>query len=222
MGLKDLPYYSLPREKADRIGIENLTDEELIALILGTGTKSENVLVLSKRLIDEKGGLKGLLKKDYLQLKTSGLNRCKIYRILAIKEIVSRYNSLEEKKLVTSKDIYEYFQPKFSNFQTEHLLVLYLSIGGSLLHYHFYTQEEYLEVMFSSKEVIREAIKYNAFYVILAHNHPSGNLLPSDEDIRTANRMKKYLKENGCILKDSLIISDKSYYSLRENGLFER
>ena len=218
MGIKEIDEYLKPREKADNIGIEELEDYELIALLLDTGTKSENVLELSRRYLKEKGGLKGVFLSEYDNLTSYGVKKAKTYRLLAAKEIMRRLPFVKDEKILSAKDAFEKTKSEFLSVDKEMLLTYYLSQDRKILRREKRVSNEQRKVEADSTMIIKNSLNCNCSFVLVIHNHPSGNVNPSIADISLSKDLSSKLQMVGVLLLDSLIVSDKTFLSLRENG----
>lgn len=220
MGRIDSPTFDnlipLPREKAESYGISSLSDSELLALILDTGTRSENVVELSSRLLKERGGLKSLLLSDEKNLYTCGIKKAKAYRIMAIREIINRYMMDDQEKIETSLQAYTYLKSLFIGIKSELLIVLYLNHDKTPLRIDKYTDNSPKKVSTPLNSIIKNALKCEARYVIIAHNHPSTVLTPSSFDKINAQILADKLLLIDALLLDSLIVSGDDFFSFRD------
>lgn len=208
-----------PREKALRLGLSSLSDAELVALLLCTGDKSENVLDLSDRLLFEKGGLKGIFTAT-APIETYGVKKAKSMRLAAVNEILRRLPFSEEEILVDSsskaREISENF---FRGRKDEVLLVLYLGKKKELLRRQAFTSGKSEEVFFPSEEILHEALITRTRFLILLHNHPSGQVTPSKMDTELTLSFLHQASLASIVLLDSLILTDKEVFSFRKEGL---
>lgn len=212
--VKDKEY--LPRQKADKYGISSLSDAELLALLIETGNKDENVIQLSKRLLKEKGGLNGIFNTNEENLYTAGLKKGKAYRLIAVNEIHKRIPLRENKRIITSLDCYKACRNYFQDNLEEKFMVMYLSIDKSIIRSDVYTNKKANQVELPFSQIAKTCLKIDCKYIILIHNHPSNNLQPSKMDLITINTaFDKFLLIN-IVLLDSLIITDNSYLSFKD------
>jgi len=197
--IKDLPKNERPREKMLRYGAEYLSNSELLALILRTGTKEDSVLNLCDRLLSHCGGINGISSPSINDLKqVKGIGEVKATQVLALAELATRFNSFKsgEEHIVI-----------MLNTKNIIISVKDISIGNlnsSIVH---------------PREVFIEAIKLSSASVILCHNHPSGDPTPSKEDILITKRLKECGTLLGIEVLDHIIIGNEAYISLKEKGI---
>lgn len=222
MGVKS-PYFpgtgqEKPREKALRLGFQSLSDAELVGLLLDTGTPKENVIDLAARLLEEKGGLCGLFLKDG-NIETYGVRKAKACRILAAKEIMRRLPFSQPSLRILNEDTaYELTKNFFLGRSQEWALVLYLGKRKELLQRDAYPGGDNT-VFLPVGKVIQQALLCSARFLLVLHNHPSGNLYPSPKDLETTTSLAVSASTAGLVLLDSLIVSEKDKLSLRRNGM---
>lgn len=209
----------LPRQKASKYGIESLSDSELVALLLDTGTRSEGVVNLSSRLLDERGGLRGVFLSEEQNLHIDGIKEGKAYRLAAVKEIMRRLPLRKTEKINTSKDAYFVSKNYFFNLKSEMLMILYLDFDNTLLRKDLFTDEREKSVLIPYQKIFKSCIQSKAKSVIMIHNHPSGKLSASTADLISVNdAFDKFLLID-VVLKDAIILNEQNYYSFRENKL---
>lgn len=204
-----------PREKAEIKGMESLSDAELLALILETGTKEENVMRLSSRILFERGGMIGLFQSDENLETVKGIGCAKKYRILAIREIMRRLPFEKEEKAKSAKDVYYLTRNIFMGSREERLLVLYLSGDRKIIKKEEFSSVSVSEISLPVMTILHHAISSFSKGVIICHNHPSGNLEPSEADRYSMVCLREKLKLANIVLIDSIIVTDTGYYSFR-------
>lgn len=223
MKIKDMPGSSRPREKFLKLGPHSLSEAELMAIILRTGTKNENVVDMSNRLIKEYS-LEKLFDCSLRELQEiKGIGPSKAMQILAISELGKRYNNSKSpiKKITSAKDVYNNFKEKLQNEKQEHFYVLILNNANNIVKEELISKGIIDSAILHPREVFKPAIKNSASKIILVHNHPSGNPNPSPEDIE----ITKQLIEAGDMLNikvlDHVIIGDKEngFWSWLENKI---
>jgi DNA repair protein RadC len=201
--IKDLPKVDQPREKLAKYGPGRLSDSELLAIILRTGIKGVNVVELAGRILRQIGG-KNLTSVTLEELKKiKGLGPTKAGQILASLELGKRL--LKDKKAVlhlSPKDVYEQLRD-IRDLKKEHFVILFLDSRS---------QEH-------PREVFEPAIKCNSAQIIVAHNHPSGDPEPSNEDIEITKRLVKAGELMGIELVDHIVVASKSFKSFRQENL---
>lgn len=211
-----------PREKLIKYGASTLANYELLAIILNTGTKKENVLELSKR-ITSKYPLRVLCSSNFASLiRELGVGEAKACKILAISELARRLNAPEEEALFvkSAKDVSDILIPRISHLQAENLLAVYLNSRKKVISIKTIFVGSLNESLINAREIFKNAIEENASAIILAHNHPSGDPTPSDSDLSSTEEIKKAGDIMGIEVLDHVIIGGNNYWSLRESGFF--
>lgn len=212
----------LPREKLLRNGVTPLTDDELLALFLRTGTPGKTVFTLAKELIAHFGSLYGLLTADLVQFKhIGGIGVAKYAQLRAIAELARRFNNVrleKEAPILTPAMTREFLQSQLTDVEREIFMVIFLDNRNRVLkHSHLFSGTlNHVEV--HPREIVREAIKVNAAGVILAHNHPSGCAEPSRADKEMTERIIKCCQFMDIRVLDHLIIGRGEYLSFAEHG----
>jgi DNA repair protein RadC len=221
--IREMPTSERPRERLVEYGSKNLSNTELIAILLRTGSTGENVITLSARLLTRFGGLAGLGKTAFAELcGERGLSEAKACQLLAALELGRRYISLasEERIIIsTPQDAANLVTGEMGSLEQEHLRVILLNTRNEVLSTH----EVYVGNVNSSvvrpAEVFRPAVRNNATSLIVVHNHPSGNPAPSDDDIAITADLVESGKLLGIEVLDHLVIgSGQRYVSMNENG----
>ena len=210
----------LPREKLILNGVESLTDDELLSIILGCGSKNENVFNMSKRIIKDYGFNK-LYKMDYNSLsKISGIKIAKATKLMVIFEIAKRIVKYENEMecIKTSKDLYNYVYHEYILLKKEMLTVIYVNSKLQILNKEKISQNEYSQINIPIKQIVKNAIDYDAYGIFLVHNHPSGNEMPSQADNKSTKNLTLTLKGVGIILLDHIIIGEKDYFSYSDTN----
>ncbi|WP_442779114.1 RadC family protein [Enterobacter cancerogenus] len=212
----------LPREKMLRYGITSLTDAELLALFLRTGTQGKSVYVLARELIHHFGSLYGLLTADMAAFKeVDGIGVAKFAQLRGIAELARRFYIVrmqEEDPLLTPEMTREFLQSQLADAEREIFMAIFLDNKNRVLkHCHLFSGTlSHVEV--HPREIVREAIKVNAAGVILAHNHPSGCAEPSRADKEITERIIKCCQFMDIRVLDHLIIGRGEYISFAERG----
>lgn len=217
--IKELPDDLLPREKALKYGIESLSDVELLALLLGQGTKDLNVLGLADRVLGGKDlkNLKNISIEDLLKIK--GVGKAKSLQILAIKEILKRIEEDEERLSFRSPDdVYRYLK-WLSKEKQEKMVALYTNTMNQLLGEEIIAIGSLNVLNLKPRDIFIPALRYNSYGIILAHNHPEGSSEPSKEDINFTENIKKLSIQLGFELLDHIIIGKKGFYSFSAQNL---
>ncbi len=212
----------MPIERLIYHGAESLSVTELLSIILGIGVKGLNVVELSRKILNETGGLKELSKvnvQDLTQIK--GVGKSKAAKIVATFELAKRLDelSLESKPLGNSPyAIYEYAKYKLRFKDREHFLVILLNTKHEIIGHDLVSIGTADRTFAEPKEVFKLALKMGSYAIAVCHNHPSGHINPSLADINLTKRLVDSGKLLGIPLVDHLIIGENDYYSLKANG----
>jgi len=216
--IKSLPKQHLPREKALNYGIKSLSDVELLAILLGQGTKSLNVLGLADKILNGKklASIKETNIQDLLKIK--GIGKAKALQIEALKEILRRIEDGEEfLQLNHPEDIYKYLK-WLSKEKQEKMIALYTNTMNQLLGEEIVAIGTYNLINIKPRDIFIHGLKYNAYGIILVHNHPEGTSHPSKEDEIFTRKILKQSIELGFELLDHIIIGKKDFYSFAHDG----
>ena len=223
--MKHLPPQMQPYEKCVAYGPEVLTDAELIACILRSGTKEYTSVALAEYLLKlrkGKEGLQGLCSVSYEELTSvSGIGRVKAIQIQCIFELAKRMSKSEAAKLLKfdePESIANYYMEDFRYKEQEHLLLLLLDNKSNLLGEKLLFTGTVNASLVSPREIYLEALRYHAVGIILLHNHPSGDPTPSDADRRVTRKIKDAGNLLDVPLLDHIVLGDKRYVSFREEG----
>jgi len=220
--IKDLPKVERPREKLISKGVENLKDEELLAILLGTGIKGKNVLELAKQILNKYSKKRFLNMKYEDLIKIQGINQAKACTILASQELVKRALKVRDESLPQINTVQDILaQAVYMRDKTrEHLMVLYLNARNELL----YKKPMFVGTLNANlvhpREIFQEALNQNAGSIILVHNHPTGNNEPSKDDLIMTKRIIEAGRLMGIDVLDHIIITKSNPpYSFKENKL---
>lgn len=223
--MKHLPPQMQPYEKCIAYGPGFLTDAELIACILRSGTRERTSVALAEQLLNlRKGkyGLNGLCSLTFEELiEVPGIGRVKALQIQCIFELAKRMSRSKAARMLNfsnPQSIAEYYMEDFRHQEQEHLMLLLLDNKNNLLGEKLMFTGTVNASIISPREIYLEALRYHAVSIILLHNHPSGDPTPSDAD----RRMTRKIREAGGFLDipliDHIVIGDKKYVSFREKG----
>ena len=217
MKVKEMPPSFQPRERMLKFGVENLSDVDLLSIILRTGTKDANVKEVSSSILTSVGGINNMADVGIRELsKIKGVGNIKAITILAAIELGKRVVNKEieiNMLLNNSNIIHETFKSLFLNSQQEKVLAIYLDTKKRLISYKFIFIGTLDRSIIHPREIFNEALKVHASSLILMHNHPSNDLNPSKEDIAITNQIKECGDIIGIPLLDNLITNGKEYYS---------
>ena len=221
--IRDIPESERPKEKLFKYGAEILSNSELLAIILRTGTKSENVITLSNRLLSELEGLDGILNADAHEIMSiKGIKQGKASQILALAELFKRFRTLKavsgEVKVKSPKDVVDVIMGEMMNLEQEVLKVLFLSTKNIIIGSKDVFKGSLNSSIVHPREIFKQAIKRNSASIIICHNHPSGDPTPSKEDINVTLRIKECGKIIGIELLDHIIIGKNRFVSFKETG----
>jgi DNA repair protein RadC len=224
LSLKELPADERPREKLQLRGPGALSNAELLAIILNTGTKGESVMALSQRIIAESGGgLRGLMRRDLDSLmETHGLGPAKGIKMIATIELAKRIAALtpeERPQVRTPEDAAIVFLPRMTALDHEELHVAVLDTKHRIERLVTVYQGSVNAAQVRIAEVFKEAVRANCPAIVVAHNHPSGDPTPSAADISLTSELSRAADLLDIDLIDHLIIGDGRWISLRRLGL---
>lgn len=221
--IKNIPWDEQPRTKLIKYGAENLSDSELLAIILRTGNKKENVLELSRKVLKE-FNLKNLSTISYNQVKKfQGIKKAKACQIIAFFELARRLASYTTYKepIKCARDIAKLMMPSFKYLKKENFMGLYLDTRNFIIRKELISVGTLNASLLHPREVFSPALTDGANSMILVHNHPSGNPEPSEEDIRVTEKLMEAGKVLCIQLLDHIIIGENNYFSFSEKGLIE-
>lgn len=228
-----------PREKMAAKGAAALSEAELLAILIGSGSADESAVTLMQRLMkDCNNNLNTLGKMSLSDLtgevetvaangkvvrtkRYKGLGEAKAISILAACELGKRRSAtqVEERKLISEpKDLYAYFHPLMQDLDREECYVLLMNHAARVLGHKLISRGGITETSVDVRLVMREALLSQATIIALCHNHPSGNIRPSLDDNRVTERLKKACEVMNVHLLDHIVVTDGNYFSFRENG----
>ncbi|MCJ7467474.1 MAG: DNA repair protein RadC [Maribacter sp.] len=213
-----------PREKMVLKGRSVLSDAELIAILIGSGSRSESAVALSKRILasvnNNLNALGKLSIKQLMQFK--GIGEAKAVTIAAALEIGRRRRGEEAQKvskISSSRDAFELLQPRMGELRHEEFWIVYLNNANMILHTLQLSKGGLTGTLVDVRIAMKQALEFGAVGLILAHNHPSGTLRPSKEDTSVTNKLKAAATTLDIKVLDHLIITQKDYYSFADEGL---
>ncbi len=231
--VRDLPKSERPRERLIKHGADTLSSAELIALILNTGIKGESVIMMSQKILMQFGSLKGIMESSLEDLKqVKGLGEVKATKLMAslaiAKKLIGEIKISDEKKetdrkkynAVTSPDeLYKIIKEKITNFSKEHFYVISLDARNNFIAIDEISVGTLTASIVHPRETFESAIKRHAAHIIIAHNHPSGETDPSEDDLKITKRLVDSGKIMGIEVLDHLIITKNNYLSFKEKSL---
>lgn len=225
--VKELPMSERPYEKCEKYGAAALSDAELLAVILRTGTKEQRVIDLAVNILNYSTICPGLLGLNYLTMKDlmsiKGVGRVKAIELLCLTELTKRMSKQmrrESIKLLTPESVAGYYMQDMRHLTNEQVLLVMLDSKNRIIKDMIISEGTVNASIMPTREVYVHALKYEAVNIILIHNHPSGDPTPSAEDIRVTKRLVEAGNLIGISLMDHIIIGDNRYVSLKEQGIF--
>lgn len=224
LGIKAWAEADRPREKLLLQGRRNLTDAELVAILIGSGSRNETAVDLSKRILSHyDNDLAKVAKLSVKELsKFKGIGEAKAISIVAALELGRRRKETENEgpqKILSSKDGYEILKQELTDLPHEEFWVLLLNRANFVIGKHFLSKGGQSGTVIDPKIVFKMALEHNAAAIVLAHNHPSGNLKASTADVSVTKRLVEAGRLFDIQIVDHLIITDRSYLSLADEGL---
>lgn len=224
LGIKSWAEADRPREKLLLKGRRQLTDAELIAILIGSGNKDETAVDLSRRMLatynNDLDKLGRVTVKELSKFK--GIGEAKAITIVAALEIGRRRKDTAEKEVVritSSTEAFEVLLPVFADLDHEEFWILMLNHANCVIGKQSISSGGLAGTIADPKIIFKIALEHNASYVILAHNHPSGNLTPSEQDIDITKKLALAGSLLDLQVLDHLIVTNKLYYSFGDEGL---
>ncbi len=226
LGIKGWSVEDRPREKLMSKGIHSLTNAELIAVLIGSGTREISAVELARQVLciaDNNLNALGKLTVSNLQ-KIKGIGEAKAISIIAALELGRRRRLSEvpgKPKITSSKDVYELMFPLLSDLPHEEFWILLLNRSNKIIDRTKISQGGTAGTVIDVKMILRNAIEKLASSIIICHNHPSGNTEPSEADIEITHRISEAAKVMDIKLLDHVIIAENLYFSFLDDGLLE-
>lgn len=231
--LHDLPKSERPRERLLQHGPDKLSSPELLALILNTGSKGESVLVTAQKLIMTFGSLKGIMDASLEDIKElKGLGEVKALKLVAsfalarkvmeeirIQDLKNSDHKKKFKPVTSPEELFPIIKNKISNFSKEHFFVVSLDTRNNFIGIDEISVGTLTASLVHPRETFESAIRRHAAHIIIAHNHPSGENDPSEDDLKITKRLVEAGKIMGIEVLDHLIITTNSYLSFKEKCL---
>ena len=218
MKMKDICEEERPRERFKRLGADALSSAELLAIILRVGSRKENVVALSQRILS----LYPLEKLSELSLKElcsiDGVGEAKALGIKAMFSLTSRKTFSKIKKISSAKDVFDYFA-SIRELKQEHFYCIHLNSKNEIISSKLIAIGTLNSVIIHPREVFKEAIKESAQSIILVHNHPSGDVTPSLQDKEITTKLEKASELVGIDLVDHVIVSKEKWWSWEDDEL---
>lgn len=223
--MKEIPSDEQPYEKFFQYGAASLTDAELLAIIIRTGAKGENSLGLARKILGEHNGGSNLLRIATASIseltRIRGIGKVKAAQIKCVAELtrrIAKTNAGKTLSLCNPASVAKYYMEDLRHVKQEQMILVMLNTKSKLLSDKVMTLGTINSSLVSAREIFIEALNNNAVYIILVHNHPSGDPTPSKEDILVTRHIKEAGFLIGVGLLDHIIIGDNRYISLKEQG----
>ena len=210
----------LPRERLTKEGVEALSNQELLAILLRTGTRQASVFEIAQKVLSNLSSLTDLKKMTLQELQSlSGIGRVKAIELQAMIELghrIHKYETLEMESILSSQKLAKKMQQELGHKKQEHLVALYLNSQNQIIHQQTIFIGSATRSIAEPREILHYAIKHMATSLILVHNHPSGAVVPSRNDDHVTKLVKDACDLMGIVLLDHLIVSHSNYFSYRE------
>ena len=221
--IKELPVDERPRERLVQFGAHALSSAELLAILLRTGTPEMTALQLAQHLLTSMGSLRAIASAKPSELaQVKGIGLAKAAQLLAAVELGRRIalEEMGEQPAITRpEDVYALLHHQLRDEKQEHVIVLLLNTKNRVIRQTTVTKGTLDSSLLHPREVFREAIRHSASSIILAHNHPSGDPTPSNEDVQLTKRIYQAGQLVGIDLLDHVILGDGRWISLRSQGV---
>lgn len=223
--LKDIPFPEQPYEKCKALGPSVLTDSELLAVFIRTGTRTENPIQIARRVLRSSGkdSLIGLMQMNFKDLvAVKGIGEVKAVQLVCLAELskrISRQQAAPNVQLNNPGSIAGYYMEQLRHEKQEQVWICLFDTKCNLICDKMISSGTANASLISPREIFRYALKNSAVYLVMVHNHPSGDPIPSDEDILITRRVADAGLIMDISLIDHIIIGDRDYTSLKEIGL---
>ena len=226
LNMNEIPCTERPYERYEQIGASALSNSELLAIILRTGAKDNDILSLVAEIInlcDSGRNIARLVNIDENELLSiKGIGRIKAAQIICIGELAKRISLSKAEKNLSfcyAKTIAAYYMERLRHFQQERFVLAMLDAKNKLIKDEIISIGTISSTLVSPRDIFKTALRYNAVNIIVLHNHPSGDSRPSKEDIDITGRLVSAGNILGLKVLDHIIIGDKEYYSFKEKGM---
>ena len=210
----------LPRERLAQEGVEALSNQELLAILLRTGTRQASVFEIAQKVLSNLSSITDLKKMTLQELQSlSGIGRVKAIELQAMIELghrIHKHETLEMESILSSQKLAKKMQQELGHKKQEHLVALYLNTQNQIIHQQTIFIGSATRSIAEPREILHYAIKHMATSLILVHNHPSGAVAPSRNDDHVTKLVKEACDLMGIVLLDHLIVSHSNYFSYRE------
>lgn len=216
MSFKQLPADERPRERLSRYGVEGLSAIELIAILLGHGTHTRSVLELASDLLSHFGSMKAISEATFTELmEVKGIGKAKAIQLKAAFALSCRIEAPVRGVLLDSAEkIYQWVRKDLQDQKIEVLVVILRDVKKRIIHSEMVSKGTLTEVLLHPREIFHVAIRHRAHSIVIAHNHPSGDPIPSTQDLEVTALLENAGKMVGIELSDHLIVGKESFISL--------
>lgn len=223
--VRDLPRSERPRERLQRLGAENLSVQELLAVVLGRGIANESVLITSQRLLDKFKTVRGIAEatsEELLQVRGIGLAKaCQIKAAFELSNRLSASSDNRKNNAISSpEDVYKELESRARGKKKEYFWAVLLDTRNKLIKSVEISVGSLDSSIVHPRELFKEAISASASSIIIAHNHPSGNPQASQDDINLTKRLKESGDIIGIEIVDHIILGDERFLSMKREGIF--
>lgn len=223
--MKELICSEQPYEKCEQFGAGTLSDAELLAVIIRSGSKNQRAVEIAEEILNSCVEYPGLLGLHYMTItelqKINGIGKVKAIQLLCISELAKRLSSMKRIKGIAftkPETVADYYMQELRCYPKEQLILLMLDTKNHLIKDEIISIGTVNASIAEPREIFLTAFKYSAVSIILVHNHPSGDPTPSNEDVHFTKRVKEVGELIGIALMDHIILGDNIYISFREQG----
>jgi DNA repair protein RadC len=227
--ISDFPNQQRPRERLQMKGPDKLSDAELLAIIIRSGVQGENVVLTAQKLLSRFGSLNGVLEASFEDIKSlRGFGNAKASQLIACFEIARRVinndskrevNKQREDAVTNPEEAFKLIKTNIDDYSKENFLVLSFDVRNKLIGVDNISKGTISASLVHPRETFESAIRKHAAQIMIGHNHPSGSLEPSEDDIKITKRISEAGKIMGIELMDHIIITKNNFYSFKSNGL---
>jgi DNA repair protein RadC len=224
MKMNIIPEESKPRERLVRNGASTLSDYELLAILLRSGNKNNSVIDIACNLLSEYKDLKGVFTQTIQELmKHDGIGQVKALEICAFYELSLRMKHVNTNKtsFLVPIDVYKFLLNKMRDWDQEQLFILYLNAKKQIISHEMMFKGTNSLMVISPQEIINKCIRHRSNRFIIAHNHPSENILPSNQDVIMTKKIKLLSEQMNLEMLDHIIFSESDFFSFKQEDMLE-
>ncbi len=219
MKIDELKDFNKPINKLCKNGVESLSNEELLAIIINAGTKDASCIDIAQNILNSLDNLNDFLNLNLNKLmKFKGIGEKKASTILASIELYKRCSScFKNREVITTKDkFYRLIKPRIMNLKVEHIFICYLDAKLGVISLEEIKGGTPNHIFFPFRNIVKKALELDSVSVIIAHNHPTGDTMPSEDDIKATEKLLEALKNVDIFLLDHLVVGRDDYFSIFE------